>query len=157
MAGWTFLIVPAVAALAGACINHLLAARTERVRSHRETQRRNYEDRRAATARFIVALNQAINKTRRAARERHSNDGGVLINKAISGWHEAYERRLELVLLLPDEARKLVENHYDQCLQWANGTKYQPVSDDLPSKGAPLIERLIDDLDPWIGPVRDTK
>jgi hypothetical protein len=148
MAELANLIVPAVAALCGVFLSQLWTTRNDQLRWHREVERRSYEDRRTAFLNFIVALNRSIDATRRRV-EIHDDSRGARdqrIEEHLVAWGQAYERYLELNLVLPVEAQRSVKGHLDQVAAWrrvaVNGA-------DAP---APVNEHLIERVLPWLQP-----
>ena len=147
MADLASLIVPAASALVGVIASQAWTAWHEKIRWARQTQQRTFEERRLALSRFLVALNRAIDETRHQMAEVSvgSIDVGALPREYHLRWSEAYERQLELALLLPEQARLIVKEHLDRAFGWRKKALTCAAA-----IGAPVNEHLVELLQDWL-------
>ncbi|GIF51452.1 hypothetical protein DFJ67_7345 [Asanoa ferruginea] len=135
------LIVPAVSALLGVVTSQVWTSRQARTERVERNEQRLMIDRRQALARFLVALNRAIDETRN--RVRTGNDADPRAGRDF-GWADAYERKLELLLLLPEDGRVMVDDHIARAYRWRDAAL---ATSDL--DGVPVNEDLIQQLQIW--------
>jgi len=140
------LTVPAFAAIVGVVITQTWVARHDRARWAHELQQRMLDDRRAAFVRAIVAVNQAIDATRRAIADHVDVS---LKHDCDLKWALAYERYLELRILLPEQAQRVALNHVTSIEEW-----YRRAFEEGTIGEPPVNEALIDSLSEWLNPVR---
>jgi FtsZ-interacting cell division protein ZipA len=146
MADWASLVVPAASALAGVAVTQMWTSRNEERRWQREERKTVYESRRTAVAQYILAHNSAIDATRELVRT--ANDAPEHASRLADyhlKWHETYERQLELLLLLPRQARTAVESQVAAAFAWRERALSAHAAIDPPRN-----EALIEELHPWM-------
>jgi hypothetical protein len=145
-------VLPPVSALAGVVIAQRWAGRHERWRQRVELDRALWAARREVLARFLVALNQAVDSTRAALREGVTAEATRTIDHAREGtWNAAYERYLEVALVFPPDAVTACLDHLHSLYRWRRSSVAR--HDELPlAPGSGGIEDLIDQLRPWLSP-----
>ena len=153
MADLASLIVPAASALAGVLSSQAWLAWHEKVKWVRQTRHRTVEDRRAALSHLLVAINRAVDETRTHVSNLSVESPPTSLSREYHmRWNEAYERRLQLSLVLPAEARAIVLYHVRSAFEWREQAVKQAAT-----VGPPISEDLIELLQPWITYQEDGK
>ena len=109
--------LPAIAALLGVSLTLAFNARQERARQRADMNKALWDARRVATSKFIVAVNQAADSTRAAKAKGLNPEEAKELDKE-GPWSEAYERYLEIALLLPPEGDKLCWQYLQDAYAW---------------------------------------
>lgn len=141
--------VPAASALLGVGMTLLWSSRQERMRQRADANRALWDARRIAVAQLVVAVNQAIDSTRKAIAESSTPSEATRLDSSRERpWAHAFECYLEAGMLLPAAAEQICADYLQRAYSWRRLSV--SIREDTNLDGH--HEQLISRLRPWLSP-----